>query len=267
MSLPEYPAAPSASQHPAPIPQPVEAPGSGVPVTWRTWALAMAGVIVGGIASVVILEMLMVSYEPSVRPDLGNRPAPEDVAKIGKAYIQRGSLSYAATGTLVGLMLGLAGGIARRSVKAAALAGLVGLLVGGIVEGGVARLSLWLIYMKFEPGPEEMLHSLLSHEALWDAVGLTGGLAFGLGLGGKHRWWKTAFGGLIGAAMATVVFEFLGALVFSTHGTHQPLADSLETRALAQIMIPLGTAIGAVLAARPPRSRPNPPTVPKPLEA
>jgi hypothetical protein len=100
---------------------------------------------------------------------------------------------------------------------------------------------------------------LLGHLGLWSAMGLMGGLAVGLGLGGRGRWWRTMIGGMVGAAIATVVYEFLGALVFPIDGTHQPLADFPKTRALAQILMPLGVAIGALLAASDPKSKPKTP--------
>ena len=48
---------------------------------------------------------------------------------------------------------------------------------------------------------------LLTHGAIWSAVGAIGGLAFGLGLGGRGRWKATLVRGLVGAAAATVVYE------------------------------------------------------------
>ncbi len=158
--------------------------------------------------------------------------------KPTRARIESGTLAFGVTGGLVGLMLGVAGGLSRKSNKSTILAGAIGLLLGGLIEGGAARLGLWLIYHRFDPQTEDILQAMLGHLGLWGAVGLTGGLAFGLGLGGRGRWWRAAIGGLVGASLATVVYDFLGALVFATHGTHQPLADTPETRALAQILIP-----------------------------
>lgn len=236
-------------------------------MTPRTWIIVILAVIVGGIASVAVLEAVLAAYKQTFMTVTQPYPTSDDMVRITKARIESGTLSYGFTGALVGLMLGLAGGISRKSVKAAAVAGLLGLLIGGLVEGSTSRLALWLIYMKFDPQAEDILPSLLSHQALWDVVGLTGGLALGLGLGGPGRWWKTAIGGMIGAALAAVVFEFVGALVFSTHGTHQPVADSLETRIMAHLLIPLGSAIGAVLAARDPRPKPQSKSEAGPVEA
>ena len=57
-------------------------------------------------------------------------------------------------------------------------------------------------------------------------------------------------GGLVGAAAATVVYEFVGALAFASDKTDMPLSASITTRGMAQLLVPLLSALGAVLALR-----------------
>jgi hypothetical protein len=246
--------------NPEPTPQPgggdvVASPRSSV--TPGTWIFVIVAAILAGVGSWFVLERTLDAYKASFEVRSGPYPTAEDAAQITQARIASGTLAFGVTGALFGLMLGVAGGLSRKSNKATILAGVFGLVLGGLAEGGAGRLSLWLIYHRFDPQTEDMLQSLLGHLGLWSAVGLTGGLAFGLGLGGRGRWWRATIGGLVGAGVATVVYEFLGALVFATHGTHQPLADTPETRALAQILIPLGAAIGALLSASDPKPKPK----------
>jgi hypothetical protein len=236
-----------------PLPQDRSALKTKSAMTPRIWAIVLTATVVAGLGSWLIVEGLLQAYKAEFQPRSRPYPTVEDIARINKARTVCGTIAFGATASLLGLMLGLAGGLSRHSIKAAALSGLAGLLLGGILEAGAAWISLKIIYTKLDN--EDMLQTLLSHEALWVVPGLVSGLALGLGLGGKGRWARTAIGGLIGAVLATVVYEFVGALVFPTAGTHQPIAEWVATRALAQILIPLGAAVGAVLWAREPKPR------------
>jgi hypothetical protein len=94
------------------------------------------------------------------------------------------------------------------------------------------------------------MRPLLTHGAIWSAVGAVGGLAFGLGLGGRGRWKATLVGGFIGAAVATVIYELVGAIVFPSSKTDLPLSSSSTTRGLALLLVASLSSIGAVLALR-----------------
>jgi hypothetical protein len=239
--------------NPEPTPQPDAGPVVASPdsaVTGATWVLVIVAAIVAGAGSLVVLEGLFKAYQKAFEPiPAAAALSAEELVNIARAHVESETLAFGATGGLLGLMLGLAGGISRKSSKSAILAGTVGLLIGGIVETGAARLGLLLIYNKFDPRTDEILRSLLGHLGLWGGIGLTGGLAFGLGLGGRGRWWRAAIGGLVGASLATVAYEILGAIAFATGGAQEPVAAKFEPRALAQFLIPLGTAIGAILLA------------------
>jgi hypothetical protein len=206
------------------------------------WGLAILAAIVAGVASWGVVEGIQGAYAASFEPESKPYPSAADMVRITRARIVSGTIGYGATGALVGLALGLAGGASRKSGAAALKGGLAGLVVGGLAEAGVAFGGLSFIYKQMDLQADDMLQTLLSHEALWVVVGLAGGLAFGVGRGG---WARAAVGGLIGAAIATVAYEFLGALGFPNDGTHQPYSNTPITRSLAQVLIPLGAALGA----------------------
>ena len=65
---------------------------------------------------------------------------------------------------------------------------------------------------------------LLTLGSICSSVGAAGGLAFGIGLGGRDRWMKSLLGGLVGAALATVVYELVGAIAFPTDKTELPIS-------------------------------------------
>jgi hypothetical protein len=91
---------------------------------------------------------------------------------------------------------------------------------------------------------------LLTHGAIWSAVGAIGGLSLGLGLGGQGRWKATLVGGFIGAAAATIVYEMVGALAFASNKTDLPLSASIATRGMAQLLVAIFSAVGAASALR-----------------
>ncbi len=218
------------------------------PTPGRRMAPAIVAALLAGLASWGIVEATLRAYTPVFLSMSRPYPTAEDIARITQARIESGTLDFAATGALVGLALGLAGGLSRGSTRSAALAGMIGLLVGGLVEGGAAFGALSYIYKSMDLQADDLLQTLLSHEALWVGVGLAGGLAYGIGRGGRATWVRAALGGLLGAAVATVAYEFLGALAFPTQGIQQPYADSPVPRALAQVLMTLGGALGATAA-------------------
>ena len=106
---------------------------------------------------------------------------------------------------------------------------------------------------------------LLTHGAIWSAVGAIGGLALGLGIGGQGRWKATLAGGLVGGGAATVIYEIVRALTFASSKTELPLSSSVTTRVMAQLLVAILSAMCAgpdpdhPHDGRPPR--PSPPEV------
>jgi hypothetical protein len=57
-------------------------------------------------------------------------------------------------------------------------------------------------------------------------------------------------GGLVGAAAATIVYEIVGAIAFASSKTDLPVSSSITTRAMAQLLVAIISALGAVVALR-----------------
>jgi hypothetical protein len=225
-------------------------------VTGRTWALVIIAGIVAGVGSWLATEAILKGYEATFVKGPNAFPTPEEDAQHRKISIVGGTVALGATGGLLGLVLGLAGGVSRPSIRAALSAGLLGLLVGAVGEGGVARMVLWFSYTKMDLASDDLLPPMLCHLVTWSFAGALGGLAFGIGIGGRLRWLRTMLGGAFAAAIAIIAYDIIGAVLFSTHGTHQPHANYPETRALAQGLVSIATAIGSVVAARDPKRKP-----------
>jgi len=219
-------------------------------VTPRIWGLVLAAGIAAGVCSWLATEGVMRAYLLSLLPPMKPIPTAEDARQDVRARVLIGTVVFGMMGGLIGMAFGLAGGGWRRSVRAAGMAGAVGLLAGSVAVAGVAWVVLPFVYTRLDPQSHDLGTPLLYHEILWSIAGAVGGGAFGLGAGGRRLWVRTAFGGWVGAALAIVVYELVGALAFPTHQTQAPVADSPETRAMAWVLVALGAAVGMVMAAK-----------------
>ena len=202
---------------------------------------------IAGAASVVAGEIILGRYGAALLPPPSINPDPELMRRWREARLYSASLSFTTLAGLLGLAMGLAGGLARRPAVASVRAAFVGLALGIAV---VAPMSLALVsrfFARHDPQSVDLLFPLLTHGAIWSAVGAIGGLALGLGLGGQGRWKATLAGGLVGGGAATIIYEIVGALAFASSKTDLPLSSSATTRVMAQLLVATLSAMGAVL--------------------
>ncbi len=251
---------PSPSDVPAPdqstsapleiTPQPApSAPGRLRDGPVRVLAVPIIAGLVAGIASLLVGEAIMNVYRGDLTPRLMIRPEPEVMRRLDTARIHSATASFAAMAGILGLAMGLSGGLMRRSASAGARAALLGLLLGA---GAVAIGSLIIVpifFRSYDPHSTDLVLPLLTHGAIWLTAGASGGLALGWGLGGG-RWKNTLAGGVAGAAGATIIYEIVGAMAFPAGKTDLPLSMTMSTRAMAQLLVAILTAVGAVLALR-----------------
>ena len=212
--------------------------------------LTIAAGLLAGVTSSVVGEVIQNRYRSDLVPRIRTRPSPEDVRRWKDARLYSATWSFTAMGGFLGLTMGLAGGLARRSVPASAWAAMGGLVLGTAAGASTALGLVSNFYNKYDPQSGDLVLPLLTHGAIWSVVGAIGGLAFGLGLGGKGRWKPTLVGGLVGAAAATVIYEIVGAIAFATYKTDLPLSSSIMTRGMAQLLVAILSAVGVVLALR-----------------
>ena len=163
------------------------------------------------------------------------------------------ALTNAGLGLFLGLALGAAGGLARRSARAAIAAGFTGLILGGTAGAVTTQLVLPSFHTARAEAPEEerntdLALALRTHAAIWLAVGAAAGLALGFGLGGGAQLVRATIGGTLGAGLATVIYEFGGAIVFPLAETFQPVAKYPTARLLAHLTVALCVTAGAYWA-------------------
>ena len=166
---------------------------------------------------------------------------------------------FAISGGLFGLAMGVAGGLAIGSVRSAVRVGMMGLVAGALMGGPGGLLFIPAHERAEDAELPEMAISLVSHLGLWVPLGLVGGLALGLGARSRRRVMPVVIGGVAGAVIGTISFEFLGALAFPLAETGRPISGTATTRLVAWFMILATSATGSAAAL----ASLNPPREPK----
>jgi hypothetical protein len=166
-----------------------------------------------------------------------------------------GAAAFAVLGGLLGLSLGLVGGLGRRSAAGAILGAAVGLFLGA-AAGALPSFAIMPWHWKHRGDDEyrgQLVLPTLVHLGLWCSLGLTAGLAFGLGRYGPRpsRLFVTGAAGLIGAIIGTSLFELAGALLFPLDETVNPFSATWQTRLLARLSVALFVGLAVMLSFRP----------------
>ena len=213
----------------------------------RLLGMALVAGLLAGVAAWLVGETILEAYRTVLSPKV-QRDADAGVAlQVVRARLMSASGTFTALGAIVGLGLGLAGGLARRSASAGAKAALVGCVVGSIAGASVSLLVLPNFFKRYDPQSQDLVLPLLTLGAICSSVGAAGGLAFGIGLGGRDRWMKSLVGGLIGAALATVAYELVGAVAFPTSRTELPISLAYATRAMLHVLVAAFAGVGSAL--------------------
>ena len=109
--------------------QPRWAPSAG----W-CWMLVLSAALLAGLAGFSMGEIapkffpVSIVYPPEIR---GPEKAIEYERRLGVSRDNSAALAYGWLGMILGLTLGVAGGVSRRSPGAAVAAGIVGMVLGG----------------------------------------------------------------------------------------------------------------------------------------
>jgi hypothetical protein len=219
----------------------------------RLWVSGIVAGIVAGSASGLVGEGVYGWFDPNIGPASIHAPAAQQsgrVALIEGLEINRVALAMGIGGGLTAFSLGLAGGLAARSIRSALLTSLGGLILGAFtaVAGSYSIMPYYIRNRNFFG--ESFLAPLLLHAALWLPIGATGGLALGSSLGGWRRTARTIAGGLFGAALGTLLTEFMTYALFPLSNASLPLSDSGIVRMTAPLVIVLSGAMFALASLR-----------------
>jgi hypothetical protein len=159
------------------------------------------------------------------------------------------AVAYGLLGLLLPGLLGLAGGLTRRSPRAALAAMLVGDLAGAGLGIGLSVAMTHLFFHYLDPESGLML-GLLIHAGIWVPIGAAAGLAFGIGLGGRRSVVRALLGGIAGAVLATMAFEVAHAIAFPLARLEAPVPPERLSRLLSMLCVSMFTALGAAVGVR-----------------
>jgi hypothetical protein len=220
----------------------------------RLWSLALIAGIGAGVVSWLGGEAIHGTFAPTPSYELlvSGRLDRLDA----QAEVKGATLAFGGLGVLLGLFLGLAGGLARRAPRAALLAAVVG-AASGLVAAVVSSLVMVPIFHRL--GTDRLAANLalplMLHGGIWSAIGAAGGLAFGVGLGGRGRAVRALLGGLLGAFGGTMIYELIGGLAFPFAEADRPVSATWGTRLIARLAVAFLAAVGAAIAAQDPKSK------------
>jgi ABC-type transport system involved in cytochrome c biogenesis permease subunit len=210
--------------------------------------IALVAGLLAGLAGWLVSETILQAYGDILNPKVRREADAEGGRRAAQAQLISAAGTFAGLGATVGLGLGLAGGLARRSASAGVRAALVGCLLGSVAAASISLLVVPYFFKKHDPQSQDMSLPLLTLGSICSSVGAAGGLAFGIGLGGRSRWVKSLVGGLVGAALATFVYEVVGGIAFPADKTELPISQTLVTRAMLHVLVATLTAVGSALA-------------------
>jgi hypothetical protein len=164
------------------------------------------------------------------------------------ADARNGAVTFGVLGLCLGGCLGLAGGLVGRSPARMAIGGLLGAVLGAGLGVGLSLALLGpALRMRDVYFDYDLLISVAMHGLIWGSLGAAAGLAFAAGMGDWRRAGRYVIGGLVGAILGTLIYEAIGAAIFSSANTGEVISTTMETRFMARLLVTAGTALMVAL--------------------
>ena len=232
-------------------------PGAGVRPRRMLWPWALGAGLLAGLVSWYGGERAFGHFQPVMtRPPNWSKLNYYERQNIDAAIhrvarrsseARNAAVAFGLLGATLGGALGLFGGLARGAIGPALMAAVVGVVVGGGAGAGTSYLLTPVFMTHLDPDAPSHV-PLLSRGAILLAVGAAGGLAFGLGVGGRRAWARALLGGLAGALLGTLVFEMGSSTLFPLVRHDQPI-PGVQEQSLVRLLVHLSVAVCAALGA------------------
>jgi len=221
----------------------------GEPASSRTRGLLAVGGLLAGLLAFGVGEAVydLIPAKSVTQHALGLTRVTPTVASENVAAARNGALAFGVLGLFLGGCLGLAGGLARRSLFAAAAGGLGSVL--GCAAGVGASLALlpFCIASRIRYPDSDLVISFFMHGAIWGLLGALAGLAFAVGLGRRPLWGQALTAGFAGALVGAVAFDLIGLVAFPGAKTDDPISRTWVTRLMARLLVTVATAVAVSL--------------------
>jgi hypothetical protein len=223
----------------------------------RAQKIAALGGLLAGLASFGIGEAIYGIIPPKLvkQKDMmsGKMLLSPSIETLHIARATNAALAFGALGLCLGGLLGVAGGLARRSTSATVTAGLLGAISGSVLGAGVSRALLpFVIKTQHDFHDNDVIIALISHGLIWGLVGASAGSAFAVGLGERRLIGRALTAGLMGAVLGAVAYEMIGAVFFTSANTNYPISETWPTRLMARLLVTIGTAAALFFLTEPP---------------
>lgn len=240
-----------------PTPAGAAGPPPAGPARRASW-LVLSAAVAAGVAAWLVGETNLVRVKPRLVPMnvMGVRMNASTAETQQAAKRATAARVYGVLGGAVGLALGVAGALARRAPAGApaaptAAAALAPALLGAVLGAAGAYAAAYAAVPVFERHRDalayDLIPSILLHGVIWCAFGAAAGLAFGAAAGGDRRLVaRSALGGAFGALVGAALFDVLGALLFASDQTGDPISLSPASRLFAMLVASLATAAGVL---------------------
>lgn len=228
--------------------EPAAASASAPP--FRPATVCLAAGLLAGLSAFALGELGYDFFQArrfATKLEYGGTVMVSTTASDRDAVVQNAALAFAGLGAMLGLCLGAAGGLVRRSAAGARLGGGLGLIVGGVVGAMLPYLTFpWYFRAMDQLEVDPMLIGLGLHAAVWGLIGGAAGLGFGLGLGEPRRILISIVLGVVGSVLGAVAFEILGGFFYPEALTEEPLAVVWQPRLMARLLVSVvaATAVG-----------------------
>jgi len=217
-------------------------PANGRADLQRVWVFAVDSAILGGLLGwfagdemarrLPWKEPAQVAIEDGRgRVEVGRFLDLQNEAERQSAVIGMGCL-----GGILGLMLGVGGGLGRRSNPGAALGGGIGLCLGAAVGASVPWVLVPVFYNSISQPPNLTL-PLLIHTGMYSAIGSVAGLALGSSLNGCSGAIKGFVAGAMGAGIGSMIFNIVHTIMFPLEWDYSPMPGNSGSRLFAHLCV------------------------------
>ena len=210
------------------------------------------------LASAMVASLIVAVTAATVAWVAANGLRIEEVVNMNKDFggatlsvpraTRNGAIAYASLGAILASGLAVTGLFAARRLTPARL--FVGIVIGAALGALLPTLSCQPLFPWYFANLEQtdLRVALLTHLGIWASVGAAAGASFGVGVGRRDILVRAAVGGIIGAAVATLLFDIIG-LFFPFAHTERPLAEDATTRLAANFTLAIFAAIGTLVVA------------------
>ncbi len=235
-----------------------EAP-QGLPSTIRVLTLVLIAGLIAGLVSWLLGESVEGRFRPTPVASGGIPTAADSVASTMRhqaGVTLDATLAFGMLGAILGWTLGAAGGLARGSTRSALTAAIVGAVLGALAVALAARILVPINFRLRNPDTDDLILAFLIQSGIGAVAGAVAGGAFGMGLGGRSLALKASWGGVLGAVVGVLIYQFGGALAFPLDDTTMPISATSTTRLLARLSVTIFASLGAAMSVLPsPRTR------------